>query len=327
MKINLIIFTALFLSACAGEEKSEAESNSRDKETSEEVLIQEKKSNENVPENTMSEPETEVKKISDLSSGGKKTEAPKTNTAPKKEDRKDVKTDYTPKEDTKVTVEDTKMTKEDFSGVFNQILTNFVSSSGKVNYAGIKTNRTMLSQATQYFEENPPQSSWSNNQKLAYWINAYNLYTIELVVDNYPVASIKDIAVGKPWDKKFINLAGKTLSLNDIENNIIRKEFNEPRIHFAVNCASISCPKLLNKAYTADNLNALLESQAKRFINDNSMNTLGSTSVEISNIFDWYKVDFIKSGTVIDYLNKYAETSINSNAKISFKEYNWNLNK
>ena len=217
-----------------------------------------------------------------------------------------------------------KMIKVDFSGVYGQILSNFVSSSGNVNYSAIKTNREMLSQATQHFEENPPESSWSKNEKLAYWINAYNLYTIELVVDNYPVNSIKDIASGKPWDKKFIKLDGRTMSLNDIENGIIRKDFNEPRIHFAVNCASISCPKLLNKAYTSGNLNSLLESQTKRFINDNAMNSITATNPQISNIFDWYKADF---GNVISFLNKYSNTEIESSAKISYKEYNWNLNK
>ena len=219
---------------------------------------------------------------------------------------------------------ETKMIKVDFSQVYGQILSNFVSSSGNVNYSAIKTNRQMLSQATQHFEENLPEASWSKNEKLAYWINAYNLYTIELVVDNYPVKSIKDIAGGKPWDKKFIKLDGKTLSLNDIENGIIRKDFNEPRIHFAVNCASISCPKLLNNAYTSGNLNSLLESQTKRFINDNSMNSITASKAEISNIFDWYKVDF---GNIITFLNKYVDTEIESSVKISYKEYNWNLNK
>ncbi len=217
-----------------------------------------------------------------------------------------------------------EMAKPDFSTAFNSLLKSYVSSSGKVNYSGVKSNKELLTQATQYFEENPPQSSWSKNQKLAYWINAYNLYTIELIVDNYPVKSIKNIAGGKPWDKKFIKLAGRNLSLNDIENGIIRKDFNEPRIHFAVNCASISCPKLLNKAYTASNLNSLLESQTKRFINDNSMNSITATNPQISNIFDWYKVDF---GNVISFLNKYSNTQIESSAKISYKDYNWNLNK
>lgn len=216
--------------------------------------------------------------------------------------------------------------KVDFSGVYGQILSNFVSATGKVNYKGIKTNRELLRQATFYFEENPPTASWSRNEKLAYWINAYNLYTLELVVDNYPVTSIKDIANGKPWDKKFIKIDGRTLSLNEIENEIIRKEFDEPRIHFAVNCASISCPKLINKPYTAGNLNSLLASQTKLFINDDTMNTITPNVVEISNIFDWYKSDFTKSGTVLDFLNSYSETKINTGAKITYKTYNWNLN-
>ncbi len=219
--------------------------------------------------------------------------------------------------------QDTKMIKVDFSGVYNEILKNFVSDAGKVNYSAIKTTREMLRQATQHFEENPPENSWSRNEKLAYWINAYNLYTIELIVDNYPVKSIKDIASGKPWDKKFIQLDGRNLSLNDIENGIIRKDFDEPRIHFAVNCASISCPKLLNKAYTASNLNILLDEQSKRFINDKSMNSISTNSLEISNLFDWYSSDF---GNLVSFLNKYAEVEISPKAKITYKDYNWNLN-
>jgi|TARA_R110000737_G_scaffold353439_1_gene405370 hypothetical protein len=212
----------------------------------------------------------------------------------------------------------------DFSGVYQAILSSYVSSSGKVNYASIKTNSEMLDQAIHHYQENTPKSSWSSYQKLAYWINAYNLFTIKLIIDNYPVSSIKNIAGGKPWDKKFIQLDEKTMSLNDIENGIIRKQFNEPRIHFAVNCASISCPKLLNKEYTSSNLNSLLESQAKRYINDKNENTFTSNSASISNIFDWYKGDF--NGGVIPFLNKYLSTPLPSDAKITYQDYNWNLN-
>jgi len=216
------------------------------------------------------------------------------------------------------------MPKVDFSKVYPQILSSYVSSSGKVNYAEIKTNSQMLDQAINHYQENTPKSSWSSNQKLAYWINAYNLFTVKLIIDNYPVSSIKNIANGKPWDKKFIQLDGKTLSLNDIENGIIRKQFNEPRIHFAVNCASISCPKLLNQEYTASNLNSQLEKQAKRYINDKNENTFTSNSASISNIFDWYKLDF--DGGVIPFLNKYLDNPLPENAKITYQDYNWNLN-
>jgi ribosomal protein S18 len=216
------------------------------------------------------------------------------------------------------------MPKVDFSQVYPQILSSYVSSSGKVNYSEIKTNSQMLDQAINHYQENTPKSSWSSDQKLAYWINAYNLFTIKLIIDNYPISSIKNIANGKPWDKKFIQLDGKVLSLNDIENEIIRKQFNEPRIHFAVNCASISCPKLLNQQYTASNLNSQLEKQTKRYIKDKNENTFTSNSASISNIFDWYKLDF--NGGVIPFLNKYLDNPLAGNAKITYQDYNWNLN-
>ena len=319
---SIFVTTFLIVSCSSGEKKNDNSSNETKNQESEGITIPEK-----TLQGDITEPKSSAKEIvSDENTGEKKYRD--VTKYLKEETKTETNTEVKVSEENKVTPkEEVKMIKEDFSGVYNQVLTNFVSSTGNVNYAGIKTNRTMLSQATKHFEENPPQSSWSSNQKLAFWINAYNLYTIELVVDNYPVASIKDINGGKPWDKKFINLDGRTLSLNDIENNIIRKDFNEPRIHFAVNCASISCPKLLNKAYTAGNLNTLLESQTKRFINDNAMNALSENSAQISNIFDWYKVDFTKNGSVIDFLNKYANTTINSSAKISYKDYNWNLNK
>jgi hypothetical protein len=216
--------------------------------------------------------------------------------------------------------------KIDFSGVYQQVLTMYVSTSGKVNYKGLKSADELVGQAIYHFQNNLPQDNWSKNEELSYWINAYNLFTLKLVMDNYPVKSIKDIAGGKPWDKKFIQLDGRTLSLNDIENNIIRKNFNEPRIHFAVNCASISCPKLINKTYTKDNLNSLLTQQTKAYLSDASQNELKEKSVTISNIFDWYKVDFDKEGGVIAFLKKYSNVNIEDNAKISYKDYNWNLN-
>jgi hypothetical protein len=217
-----------------------------------------------------------------------------------------------------------KKSEVDPANAYGEILSKYVSSAGKVNYAGIKKNFIQLDKAIAYFQDNTPQSAWSNSKKLAYWINAYNLFTIKLIVDNYPVTSIKNIAGGKPWDKKFIQLDGKTMSLNDIENGIIRKQFNEPRIHFAVNCASISCPKLANEEYTSSNLNTLLDKQAKRYINDMNENSLAGKTIQISSIFDWYQGDFV--GGVIPFLNKFSKSKIRLDAKITYKEYNWNLN-
>jgi hypothetical protein len=220
-----------------------------------------------------------------------------------------------------------QMVKMDFSKVYGQLLSLYVSKDGKVDYPGLVKAKELMNQAIQHFKDNQPESNWSDNQKLAYWINAYNLFTLKLVCDNYPVKSIRDIAGGKPWDKAFIPLEGKTLSLNDIENNIIRKRFNEPRIHFAVNCASVSCPKLLNKPYTKDNLSTLLTEQTKAYLADKNENILGSKAIEISNIFNWYKEDFTSSGGAIAFINKYSSVKIDPKAKVTFKDYNWNLNK
>lgn len=203
------------------------------------------------------------------------------------------------------------------------LLRQYVSSSGKVNYKGLKSSQAKLDAYLKTLEQNPPQNSWSRNEKLAYWINAYNAYTLKLIVDNYPTSSITNLKGGKPWDVKWINIGGKSYSLNNIENDIIRPRFKEPRIHFAVNCAAKSCPPLLNRAWTASNLNSNFEKQTKNFINNSKYNSISTNSVKVSKIFDWYGVDF---GNLIDYLNKYSDTKIDAGAKVEFMEYDWQLN-
>jgi len=206
---------------------------------------------------------------------------------------------------------------------WDELLKKYVTASGKVNYQGFKSAESKLDTYLETLKSNPPQSSWSRNEKLAYWINVYNAFTVKLIVKNYPVQSITDLHGGKPWDVKWIDIGGKTYTLNNIEHDIIRPRFNEPRIHFAVNCAAKSCPPLLNAAYTADKLNNQLEQQTKKFINNSSFNTISASKVEISKIFDWYKEDF---SNLIAFLNKYATTKINSSATVNYKEYNWALN-
>lgn len=206
---------------------------------------------------------------------------------------------------------------------FNTLLNKYVTSSGTVNYAGFKSQKSTLDNYLNDLAENPVQSSWSKNEKMAYWINLYNAATIKLILDNYPTSSIKNINGGKPWDKRWIKSGSKTYTLNEIENSILRPQFNDARIHFAVNCAAISCPRLMNKAFTASNLNSLLDENARWFINNTTFNSLSAKKVEISKIFDWYAADF---GNIIDYLNKYATTEIKSNAKVTYKAYDWDLN-
>lgn len=206
---------------------------------------------------------------------------------------------------------------------FDALLKKYVSSIGDVDYAGLKNDKSKL-QAYLETLTNTDISTLNKNEKLAFWINAYNAFTLKLIVDNYPVGSITDLEGGKPWDKKWISLNGKTLSLNNIENDIIRPQFKEPRIHFAVNCAAKSCPPLLNKAWTAGNLEANFEKQTLKFINNQTFNKISGSSAQVSEIFNWYGVDF---GDVKSFINKYATTKIEAGTEIQFLEYNWKLNK
>ena len=116
------------------------------------------------------------------------------------------------------------------------------------------------------------------------------------------------------------------MTLNTIEFKIIIKQFKDPRIHFAINCESISCPKLLNVAYEAKTLNAQLEQQGKAFLTDTEKNKVSAANPKLSSIFKWYSGDFEKGQTKIDFINRYATPNLNSNAKLDYLDYNWNLN-
>lgn len=206
-------------------------------------------------------------------------------------------------------------------------LKKYVNSSGNVNYAGIKADRSDLDPIIDEFKAQYPEDDWTKNQKLAFWINAYNVFTIQLVVDNYPTTSITKIAA-KPWEIKCVKLKGHTYSLDHVENKIIRPQFGEPRVHFALNCASESCPQLHNKAYVAENLNYQLTNQTKKFLEDGTKNTFGKKEITISPIFEWYAADFTKNGSsVIDFINKYRSESLDSEVKIKYSTYSWELNK
>ncbi len=206
---------------------------------------------------------------------------------------------------------------------FNYVLSKYVTDQGKVDYQGIKTEIGNLDKYVVDLQRFPPQADWSKNETLAYWINAYNAFTIKMICDNYPLASIKDLHSGKPWDHKWIKIDGETLSLNDIENVIIRPTFKEPRIHFAVNCAAKSCPPLANEAFTKTNLDVLLEKRTKSFINNTAYNDLTKNPAMVSKIFNWYKEDF---GDVVTFVNKYIYDGVKPITAIDYTEYDWTLN-
>jgi len=206
---------------------------------------------------------------------------------------------------------------------WNQLLDKNVSISGNVDYNAFKSDRTELQVYIDNLTENLPTEDWSKQDKLAYWINAYNALTIDLILRNYPLKSIK--AIKDPWDQRLWKFGDKWQNLNDIEHKILRK-MDEPRIHFAIVCASISCPKLKNKAFTAVDLEVQLTNATKEFLTDTSKNELSKDRIKLSKIFKWFKKDFEQNGTLIDFLNQYSDIIISESAKKSFKDYNWNLN-
>jgi hypothetical protein len=205
--------------------------------------------------------------------------------------------------------------------VWNDLLKKHVSATGKVNYKGFKTDLELLDSYMRSLNENAPSENATKEERLAYWINAYNAVTIRLIIANYPLTSITKLDAGKPWDVKRYSNGGKKISLNDIENNILRP-MGDARIHFALNCAAKSCPPLLNEAFTAENVNKLLEQRTKQFINS-SRTVIEKDEIKVSKIFDWYGKDF---GNVVDFVNKYAKTKASKTAKVTYLDYDWNLN-
>ena len=208
---------------------------------------------------------------------------------------------------------------------WDALLKKYVTASGMVDYAGFQKDRTKLDTYLKNMSSYNPSNDWSVQELLAYYINLYNAYTVELILDNYPVKSIKDI--NGAWTKAIVPVGNRTMSLGGIENGVLRK-MDEPRIHFAINCASISCPKLMNKAYTPTSINEQLDKAAIEFINSDK-NRISPTIVKLSHIFKWYEKDYKTPSTnsVIAYINQYANTKINIDASIEYLEYDWNLNK
>ncbi len=207
---------------------------------------------------------------------------------------------------------------------WDKLLKKYVNSQGMVDYKGFKNDDAKLDEYLQMLSENKPIDKWSVQELLAYYINLYNAATIKLIVENYPVKSIKDI--DGAWTKGRVSVGEKMLSLGGIENGILRK-MNEPRIHFAINCASLSCPKLLDEAYTAAKINEQLDRATKEFINSDK-NDISAGNPKVSAIFDWYAKDYKMNGKqdVIGFINKYSNMKISPGATLSYKNYNWELN-
>ncbi len=211
-------------------------------------------------------------------------------------------------------------------------------SISTVNYKGAKSDRKGLDQYLTTVEAVTPADygKFTDPQKLAFLINAYNAFTVKLILDNYPVKSIKDLGgtFSSPWKKKFFKFFGEESHLDNIEHDHIRKEFNEPRIHFAVVCASKGCPALWNEAFTPEKMETQLERNARAFLKDSQRNRFNveKNRFEVSKIFDWYGKDFEKKfGSVQNFLaprmgKTPAEETKMKEAKIDHTDYDWTLN-
>ena len=206
---------------------------------------------------------------------------------------------------------------------WNVLLQQYVDADGNVDYHSWKKSQTDLDKYIQLLEKTPPANYWDKNDSLAYFINAYNAVTVKLILDNYPLKSIRDIK--DPWDSKSLNLPNNRLTLNDIEHKVLRK-MDDPRIHFAINCASASCPQLSNEAFRASKVQKQLEEATALFINDTSKNQISEKNIGLSKIFLWFSKDFGSKKERIAFIQKYSQKPIKDNAKIKYQEYDWSLN-
>jgi hypothetical protein len=224
---------------------------------------------------------------------------------------------------------------------WTHLLQRFVRD-GLVDYRGMKAEaageldaylRQLASvTASQY-------ATWTREERLAFWINAYNAYTVRLVLDHFPLRSIRSIGIlpGAAFRDDFIpmdTLRGRKLSLDDIEHQILRRELDEPRIHFAIVCASRSCPVLRDEAYRAQYLDAQLEDAARRFVRDPSRNRFDAATrtFHASSIFKWFRGDFERrAGSLASFLARYADDAAaaalrTGGVRIEFLDYDWSLN-
>lgn len=222
-------------------------------------------------------------------------------------------------------------------------------NASRVRYAGFARDHAALDAYLDTLAAVTPQAyaRWSRGQQLAFLINAYNAFTIKKILTRYPdLRSIRDFGsfIGNPWKDKFFTLLGKPMSLDNIEHDTIRVPgvFDEPRVHFALNCASVGCPMLREEAYTAAQLDRQLDEQVQRFLSDRTRNRIDAASgtLEVSRIFDWYGKDFNQGWhgyrSLPQFLAIHAEQlsddpqqrqrARNQQLKIEFLDYDWGLN-
>lgn len=227
---------------------------------------------------------------------------------------------------------------------FSNILKKY-NYNGNVDYQALVGNEEFYNCLKQLSSINPNDLE-SSDEKLTFWINVYNAFTIKAIVNNYPVESINDLHSGgrilghifstTVWDDDFIIISDKEYSLNDIEHKILRKEFKEPRIHFAIVCASISCPQLRYEAFTNSKIEEQLQDQAIQFFNDETKNSFDVENkiANLSKILDWFEEDFGDNDKeVLLFVSKFIDEKIKLDIEknledwsIDYLDYDWGLN-
>ena len=243
------------------------------------------------------------------------------------------------KSNTEMTIEE-KPAEMTIDNKYEAVLKNRISAGADglmlFDYAGAKSSgdlATIKDYVTALEGRDP--SSMAANEATAYWANLYNAVTLRVVLENYPVKSIKKIGGGLfgggPWKKDEVTVGGRALSLDNIEHDILRKDYSSPYIHYMVNCASIGCPNLQPKLWTAETLDADRKKAASEFINSSRGVSINGSKLKVSSIYKWFKEDFGGNDEgVIAHLKLHAKgdlkAALDAGAKISGDDYNWNLN-
>ncbi len=215
----------------------------------------------------------------------------------------------------------------DLYSEYASILNTFVQD-GKVDYSSLKKDRKKLDIAINKMAEISQSNfeKWNSHEQLAFLINLYNAVTLQLIIDHYPINSIKDIgSIFKgPWSQKIVPLFGKMISLDNLEHDIIRKKYDEPRIHMVLVCAAKGCPSLRSTVYQALELEKQLSEQSSLYLKSSKGLRLDENAkrVYLSSIFKWYGDDF---PSVRDFVEKYGKVSLKDYA-IRWIDYDWSLN-
>lgn len=216
--------------------------------------------------------------------------------------------------------------------IYAELLSKFVTD-GVVNYRGFKNAEQRLDDYLKVLEITETKSL-SRHEQYAFYINAYNAWTIKLILSGYPgVQSIKDLGsiFKSPWKKKIARIDGSVIALDDIEHGIIIPRFRDPRVHFALNCASKGCPPLISEPYLGRMIDRQLDRSTRAFLNDPERNYLAGDTLYVSKIFKWYKEDF--GNYIIQFIIKHSDNSLRNNLlqkesriTVKYHEYDWSLN-